>query len=91
MDAAKIIACTRSSDESPDQWVGLNKIQMMYCRSTPFPRRREQWQATMGAVIKDPAEQLKHIIVGDDLLPQAVALDPDLLLGLPAAVTARLA
>ena len=42
----------------------------------------------MGAVIKDPAEQLKHIIVGDDLLPQAVALDPDLLLGLPAAVTA---
>ena len=42
----------------------------------------------MGAVIKDPAEQLKHIIVGDDLLPQAVALDPDLLLGLPATVTA---
>ena len=26
MDAAKIIACTRSSDESPDQWVGLNKV-----------------------------------------------------------------
>ena len=42
----------------------------------------------MGAVIKDPKEQLKHIIVGEDLLPQAVALDPDLLLGLPAPVTA---
>jgi len=26
MDAAKIIACTRSSDESPDKWVGLNKV-----------------------------------------------------------------
>ena len=42
----------------------------------------------MGAVIKDPEEKLKHIIVGEDLLPQAVALDPDLLLGLPAPVTA---
>lgn len=42
----------------------------------------------MAAVIKDPGEQLKHIIVGEDLLPQAVALDPDLLLGLPASVTA---
>ena len=24
MDAAKIIACTRTSDDSPDKWVGLN-------------------------------------------------------------------
>ena len=37
----------------------------------------------MGAVIKDPEEKLKHIIVGEDLLPQAVALDPDLLLACP--------
>ena len=89
MDAAKIIACTRSSDESPDQWVGLNKIPddvlPVYAIPTTSGTGSE---ATMGAVIKDPAEQLKHIIVGDDLLPQAVALDPDLLLGLPAAVTA---
>lgn len=89
MDAAKIIACTRSSDESPDQWVGLNKIPddvlPVYAIPTTSGTGSE---ATMGAVIKDPAEQLKHIIVGDDLLPQAVALDPDLLLGLPVAVTA---
>ncbi|MCH1581134.1 MAG: iron-containing alcohol dehydrogenase, partial [Luminiphilus sp.] len=26
MDAAKVIACTRSSDESPENWVGLNKV-----------------------------------------------------------------
>ena len=84
MDAAKIIACTRSSDESPDQWVGLNKIPddvlPVYAIPTTSGTGSE---ATMGAVIKDPAEQLKHIIVGDDLLPQAVALDPDLLLGCP--------
>ncbi len=89
MDAAKIIACTRSSDESPDKWVGLNKIPddilPIYAIPTTSGTGSE---ATMGAVIKDPAEQLKHIIVGDGLLPQAVALDPDLLLGLPAPVTA---
>ena len=89
MDAAKIIACTRSSDESPDQWVGLNKIPddvlPIYAIPTTSGTGSE---ATMGAVIKDPEEQLKHIIVGDGLLPQAVALDPDLLLGLPAPVTA---
>jgi len=89
MDAAKIIACTRSSDESPDQWVGLNKVPddilPIYAIPTTSGTGSE---ATMGAVIKDPAEQLKHIIVAEGLLPQAVALDPDLLLGLPAAVTA---
>ncbi len=89
MDAAKIIACTRSSDESPDKWVGLNKIPddilPIYAIPTTSGTGSE---ATMGAVIKDPSEQLKHIIVGDGLLPQAVALDPDLLLGLPAPVTA---
>ncbi len=89
MDAAKIIACTRSSDESPDKWVGLNKtpddIVPIYAVPTTSGTGSE---ATMGAVIKDPVEKLKHIIVAEGLLPQAVALDPELLLGLPAPVTA---
>ena len=89
MDAAKIIACTRSSDDSPDKWVGLNKtpedIVPIYAVPTTSGTGSE---ATMGAVIKDPAEKLKHIIVAEGLLPQAVALDPELLLGLPAPVTA---
>ncbi len=89
MDSAKIIACTRTSDDSPDKWVGLNKVPddvlPIYAIPTTSGTGSE---ATMGAVIKDPEQKLKHIIVGEDLLPQAVALDPDLLLGLPAPVTA---
>ena len=89
MDTAKIIACTRTSDDSPDKWVGLNKVPddvlPIYAIPTTSGTGSE---ATMGAVIKDPEEKLKHIIVGEDLLPQAVALDPDLLLGLPVPVTA---
>ena len=82
MDAAKIIACTRSSDASPDQWVGLNKVPddilPVYAIPTTSGTGSE---ATMGAVIKDPVERVKMIIAADGLLPQAVALDPELLLG----------
>ena len=89
MDAAKIIACTRSSDESPDKWVGMNKVPddilPIYAIPTTSGTGSE---ATMGAVIKDPVEKLKHIIVAEGLLPQAVALNPDLLVGLPAPITA---
>ena len=89
MDAAKVIACTRSSDESPENWVGLNKVPddvlPVYAIPTTSGTGSE---ATMGAVIKDPIAKMKHIIVAESLLPQAVALDPDLLTGLPAAVTA---
>ena len=89
MDAAKIIACTRSSEESPDKWVGMNKVPddilPIYAIPTTSGTGSE---ATMGAVIKDPAEKLKHIIVAEGLLPQAVAINPDLLVGLPAPITA---
>jgi len=89
MDAAKIIACTRFSNESPDKWVGLNKVPddilPIYAIPTTSGTGSE---ATMGAVIKNPVEQVKTIIAADGLLPRAVALDPDLLLGMPPAVTA---
>lgn len=89
MDAAKIIACTRSSDESPDQWVGMNKVPEDILPIYAIPTTSGTGsEATMGAVIKDPAAKLKHIIVAEGLLPQAVAINPDLLVGLPAPITA---
>ena len=89
MDAAKVIACTRSSDESPEQWVGLNKVPEDVLPVYAIPTTSGTGsEATMGAVIKDPIAKMKHIVVAESLLPQAVALDPDLLTGLPAAVTA---
>jgi alcohol dehydrogenase class IV len=89
MDAAKVIACTRSSDESPEKWVGLNKVPEDVLPIFAIPTTSGTGsEATMGAVIKDPIAKLKHIIVAESLLPKAVALDPGLLTGLPTAVTA---
>lgn len=42
----------------------------------------------MGAVIKDSATHKKGVISGATLLPLAVALDPDLVMGLPPHITA---
>ena len=89
MDAAKVIACTRSSDESPEQWVGLNKVPEDVLPVYAIPTTSGTGsEATMWAVSKDPFAKMKQIVVAESLLPQAVALDPDLLTGLPAAVTA---
>ena len=42
----------------------------------------------MGAVISDPVTHEKGVISGGTLLPVAVALDPDLITGLPPHITA---
>ena len=42
----------------------------------------------MGAVISDAATHEKGVISGATLLPSATALDPDLIVGLPAHITA---
>ena len=89
IDAAKVIACTHSSDVVSKDWVGLNKIPEDSLPIFAIPTTSGTGsEATIGAVIKDPREQLKVIIAADRLLPRAVALDPDLLLGMPASVTA---
>ncbi len=89
MDAAKVIACSHSNDVVAKDWVGLNKIPEGSLPIFAIPTTSGTGsEATIGAVIKDSDEQLKMIIAADRLLPQAVALDPDLLLGMPASVTA---
>lgn len=90
MDAAKVIACTRYSNDDPRNWTGgIGKapkdIAALYAIPTTAGTGSE---ATMGAVIKDAAAQQKHVISGEALLPKAVALDPALMTGLPPHVTA---
>ena len=89
IDAAKVIAAAATSDASPAEWVGINKIKHTMLKLYAIPTTSGTGsEATIGAVISDAATHEKAIIMGDCLLPLAAALDADLILGLPPHITA---
>ncbi|MEM6580817.1 MAG: iron-containing alcohol dehydrogenase [Pseudomonadota bacterium] len=89
IDAAKIIAASATSDESPQDWEGFGKVKHDAMKLFAIPTTAGTGsEATIGAVISDAQTHQKAVISGASLLPDAVALDPDLLLGLPPAITA---
>ena len=89
MDAAKVIAAAATSDASSVDWVGMGKIKHAILPLFAIPTTSGTGsEATIGAVISDAVTHEKSIIMGDRLLPLAVALDADLLLGLPPHITA---
>ena len=89
IDAAKIIAAAGTSDDDPTSWIGFGKVKheipVLYAIPTTAGTGSE---ATMGAVISDTKTHLKGVISGASLLPAATALDSELMLGLPAPITA---
>ncbi len=89
IDAAKIIAASATSDESPANWVGFGKVKHEVIKLFAIPTTSGTGsEATMGAVISDSTTHEKGIISGAVLLPLATALDPDLIAGLPPQITA---
>ncbi|MCB1702257.1 MAG: iron-containing alcohol dehydrogenase [Pseudomonadales bacterium] len=89
IDAAKIIAASATSTESPKDWVGFGKVKHEILKLYVMPTTSGTGsEATIGAVISDSGTHLKSIISGATLLPRATALDPDLMVGLPPHITA---
>tara|TARA_R110001592_G_scaffold363043_2_gene679755 strand:+ start:6679 stop:7878 length:1200 start_codon:yes stop_codon:yes gene_type:complete len=89
IDAAKIIAASATSDESPRDWVGFGKVKHQVLKLYTIPTTSGTGsEATMGAVISDAQTHLKSVITGATLLPDTVALDPELIVGLPPHITA---
>jgi alcohol dehydrogenase class IV len=89
IDAAKIIAASATSDQEPTEWVGFGKLKHEVLKLYAMPTTSGTGsEATIGAVISDPDTHEKSIISAPPLLPAAVALDPDLMLGLPPHITA---
>jgi len=89
IDAAKIIAASATSDESPADWVGFGKVKHEVIPLYAIPTTSGTGsEATMGAVISDAATHQKGVISGPTLLPVATALDADLIAGLPPHITA---
>ncbi len=89
MDAAKIIAAAATSDENPKDWVGFGKVKHEMLKIYAIPTTSGTGsEATQGAVISDDETHEKGVISGATLLPAAIALDPDLVMGLPPHITA---
>ena len=89
IDAAKVIAAGATSPKPFEKLEGLMKV-----RRAPLPLFAVPTTAgtgsegTIAAVVSHPVTHAKKFFVDPKLLPQATALDPALMTGLPPAITA---
>jgi len=89
IDTAKMIAVIASHSDDLTAVMGIGKL------SNPLPpvyavptTAGTGSEATQGAVISDDHTHEKTIVGGNGMLPLAAALDPGLMTGLPARITA---
>ncbi|MBA4178773.1 MAG: alcohol dehydrogenase [Leptothrix sp. (in: Bacteria)] len=89
MDAAKVIGLAAANGKHPRALVGyfkgLRAPPPLYAVPTTAGTGSE---ATVAAVISDPETHHKLVIADTRLVPRMAALDPCLMTGLPAAITA---
>jgi len=89
MDAAKIIATLATNDKPLRKLIGWFRV-----RKAPLPlyaiptTAGTGSEATIAAVVSDPATHTKNFIVDPKLVPEMAALDPALMAGLPPHITA---
>jgi alcohol dehydrogenase class IV len=89
MDAAKVIGLAAANGKHPRQLVGyfrgLHGPAPIYAVPTTAGTGSE---VTVAAVVSDPEHERKLVIADTRIVPKMAALDPQLMTGLPAAVTA---
>lgn len=89
IDAAKVIALAASNDVSPRQLVGILKGKKPSVPFFAIPTTAGTGsEATIGAVISDTLTHKKELVIDTKIVPLVAALDPDLMKGLPPAITA---
>lgn len=89
IDAAKIIAAAATNTGPARDYIGYNKFKQPPLPLFALPTTAGTGsEATMGAVITDEQNHSKVIITDGRLAPLAVALDPELMAGMPPHITA---
>lgn len=89
IDGAKTMVACYANDCHPSQLIGLFKVRKMGIPFYAVPTTAGTGsEVTVAAVVTDKAAQQKHAIIDPKLVPQMVALDPKLMLGLPPHITA---
>jgi alcohol dehydrogenase class IV len=89
IDAAKVIALAATNQVEPRALVGILKGKVPSAPFFAVPTTAGTGsEATIGAVISDPVTHKKELVIDTKIVPLVAALDPDLMKGLPAPITA---
>ncbi len=89
IDAAKAMIACHASGRRPQDLDGYFKVRAPVLPFFAIPTTAGSGsEVTVVSVVSDPAAGRKFAIVDNKLVPAAIALDPDLMVGLPAKVTA---
>ncbi|MDN6276369.1 iron-containing alcohol dehydrogenase [Psychrobacter sp.] len=89
IDAAKMIAMSQGNQCQPQQLIGILKARKpsvpLYCIPTTAGTGSE---ATLGAVVSDEKTHQKALSIDPRMVPLAAAIDPTIMKGMPAHITA---
>ncbi len=89
IDAAKAMIACHASNRSPQQLDGFFKVRAPVLPFFAVPTTAGSGsEVTIASVVSDPGAGRKFAIVDNKLVPAVIALDPNLMLGLPRPVTA---
>jgi len=89
IDAAKVIALTASNECKPTDLIGILKGRKPSAPFFAIPTTAGTGsEATIAAVISDSETHTKELVIDTKLVPLVAALDPELMKGLPAHITA---
>ncbi len=92
IDGAKAILLSHANDCHPSSLTGVWLYSLPRKRCLPFfaipTTAGTGAEATIAAVVSDKAAQIKYAIIDPKTMPAMVALDPDLMVGLPPFITA---
>lgn len=89
IDAAKMIAMSQGNNCKPQKLIGILKARKacmpLYCIPTTAGTGSE---ATLGAVVSDNETHQKALSIDPRMIPLAAAIDPLIMKGMPAHITA---
>lgn len=89
IDAAKMIAMSQGNNCQPEKLIGILKARKpgvpIYCIPTTAGTGSE---ATLGAVVSDDKTHQKALSIDPRMVPLAAAIDPEIMKGMPAHITA---
>lgn len=89
IDAAKLIAARAVNNKSVHKMTGLFKVRKGMLSLYVIPTTAGTGsEATIAAVVSDPVKQRKVAVIDPKLSPEAMALDANIMVGLPPAITA---